>query len=216
MKKFVFVLALFGFIFNIKALNYRGCDSSEIARMKASINNINISYDYVMEEYPIFSITINNIQPDVYFTDSSSNKEYRYQDAFEGEIVIGGYSSGVSGKYKFFSANGECYGINLGSKYYKTPDYNPYYNDPLCEGLNIKLCEKWININYSKEDFERLIYEYKNNKADDVDKTSEYKQTIVEKIIDFYVKYYIFILLFIIITSVTVIIIKRNKDKFDL
>lgn len=216
MKKILFIFLMFLTLTNIKALNYRGCDSSEIARMKAFINNINISYDYVMNDSPVFIITLNNIQSDIYFTDSLTNNEYRYQDTNNGEISIGGYSSGITGKFKFYSANSECYGINLGSKYYKTPGYNPYYNDQLCNGLNIQLCEKWININYSRDEFESLIYEYKNRDSKKEEESIEYNESIMEKIINFYVKYYIYILLFIIITSVTIIIIKRKKDRFDL
>ena len=216
MKRFLFLIALFTFILNVRAIDYRGCDSSEIARMKALINNINISYDYTMSEYPIFSVTINNITPDLYFIDTLSKSEYHYQDTNNGEIVIGGYKDGISGKYKFYSAKSECRGVNLGSKYYKTPYYNIYYSDPLCEGLSINICDKWANVNYSKSEFENLIKEYKNRGSENTEDVQQYEKTFVEKILDFYVKYYLFILLFIIVSCSTIIYIKRKKDSFNL
>lgn len=216
MKKIVCLLVMFFVLTNVKALNYRGCDFSEIARMKSFINNINISYDYIMNEYPIFSITLNNIQPDVYFIDNATDREYRYQDTNYGEITIGGYTEGTSGKYKFYSANSMCYGVNLGSKYYKIPSYNPYYNDPLCDGLNIKLCDKWVSINYTKDEFESLINEYKNRETNSISNDTEYNESLADKIVNFYVKYYIYILLSVIISCTIIIIVTRKKDRFDL
>ena len=216
MKKILFIFTIFIFTCRIQAVNYRGCDSSEIARMKALINNVNISYDYVMNDYPVFSITINNITPDLYFVDSVTKVEYKYQDTNNGEIVIGGYGSGNDGRYKFYSAKSECYGLSLGTKYYKTPNYNQYYNDPLCDGLDINICKKWSNTNYSRPEFEQKIQEYKENKLPNIEENTEYKKTLGEKIIEFYVKYYIYILLFIIISCSLLIYIKNKKDRFKL
>ena len=135
----MFVLLVLGI--KVNALNYRGCEASTISRLKSLITNINISYDYQMvDDYPSFSVTINNIPPSVYFIDTkdiyygTNEKTYNFSDAKNGEITIYNYSN-EGGSYKFYSSLSNCEEIYLGSKYYNFPTYNIYYGDPLCEDI---------------------------------------------------------------------------------
>ena len=216
MKKILVFVIFMILPLSIKAISYRGCDTSEIARMKALVNNINISYDYQMNDSPIFTITINNLTSDIYFVDSRNNNEYHYSDSNNGEISIGGYGSGDSGRYKFYADKNDCYKLNLGSKYYSLPSYNYYYNDPLCDGLDINLCNRWGSNSYSRAEFENLINEYLNSKKEYVDEDITHTKTLIDVIMEFYIKYYIYILLSIILICSLIIFIDRKKNRFNI
>lgn len=220
MKKKIFILIAFMMLpINILGLSYNGCDYSDISRLKSLVSNVNISYDYyISDNTAYFNITLNNITPDMYFMDTANYKNYYYSDTNNGEITIYGYSN-TSGGYKFYSAKNECYGTNIGSKYYNLPTYNRYYGDVLCEGIeNYNLCQKWANVNYSYEEFKMLIdeYKYKDNIQNDGSQATEQKKDIFDLIINVYVKYYYLFLVAIILVCGVVIFVKRDKNKFKL
>ena len=220
-KKIILLIALFMLPINILGLTYGGCDYSIVSILKSLVTNINIHYDYHIENNTAyFDVTLTNITPDMYFYDPISKKNYYYNDTNNGEITISNYTySGTTGIYKFYSAKEECYGITLGSKYYKLPSYNKYYNDQLCSGIsNYSLCQKWTTVNYSREEFETLVNEYKNQKNEEEVLKEEitYEKGLLDKLINFYVNYYYYLLSGIIIICGIVIVIKRRKDRFKL
>ncbi|MBE6155084.1 MAG: hypothetical protein E7163_05925 [Firmicutes bacterium] len=219
MKKKIILLLLLCLI-NIRAysLTYGGCDYSLVSRLKSLVTNINISYSYnIIENRPYFDVTITNLIPEVYFVDTLTNSTYTYNTTQDGEITIYNYT-GDSGSFKFYSAIDACYGISLGTKYYKFPTYNVYHADPICSDIpNYSLCKKWVKVNYSKEEFEKKVLEYK--KTDDVieeKKDLEPEKTFVDIIIEIYIKYYYYFLGSIIIICSTIIIIHNKKNKFKL
>ena len=220
-KKILLVIILFILPINALGLTYGGCDYSTVSKLKSLVTNINISYSYRIENNnAYFDITLNNLTPDIYFYDQKNNKNYYYSDTNNGEITIKNYTSnGSTGTYKFYSAKDECYGIKLGSKYYKLPNYNAYYSSKLCEGIsNYSLCQKWTTINYSYEEVETLVNEYKKgiNQEDITDDNITYEKTFLNKLLDFYVNYYYYLLIGIIVIFGLIIIIKKRKDKIKL
>lgn len=216
-KNILFILVSFIFT-NSSALTYDGCDYSTIARMKSIVSNINISYDYkIVNNDAHFSITLNNLTEDIYFKDTNSGNVYYYSNTNKGEIIIHDYS-GVSGSYKFYSNNNNCKGMSLGTKYYSFPSYNKYYNDPLCESIpNYSLCQKWVNVNYSRDEFENLVSEYLNTEEGVKEKIMiEYSKSFLDKVIQFYIDYYWIILGSLILIGVIVIFIYNRKNRFNL
>lgn len=224
MKKYIKFLVLFiivnlFFKENVFSLTYGGCEYSEISRLKSYVTNVNVTYDhYIVNNRAYFNITISNLLPEMYFIDSNTNKTYTYNNSVNGEIVINGVSR-TSGNYKFYSALSRCYGVKLGVKYYKMPEYNYYYNNELCKGLeHLSVCKKWADINYSSTDFKRIIEEYKEslNNTDNEENEIIHEKTYFDYIIEFYVKYYYFILIGIIVVCVIIMKIEKKKNSFDL
>lgn len=219
MKKIILFFLINFFPFSLSALTYGGCDYSDVSRMKSIVTNINLSYDYkIISNEVYFDVTISNLTDDIYFYDTSTEKKYYYSDTNNGEIVIPDYNI-TSGSYKFYSAKNECFGVSLGTKYYNFPVYNKYYNDPLCADIpNYSLCQKWGYVNYSQNEFEQMIFEYKNGKPEEEDNKIivEYKKTFLEKVIDIYVKYYYLFLGLLILLCTVVIIINNKKNSFKL
>lgn len=220
-KKLLLLISLFIIPINIFGLTYAGCDYSTVSKLKSLVTNINISYDYHIEDnIPYFDVTLTNIPFDIYFNDSINRKNYYYKDTNNGEITIKNYNGNVlSGIYKFYSAKDECYGIKLGSKYFKFPTYNSYHNDELCSDIsNYSLCQKWAVVNYSRKELETLINEYKNKTTEEenIENNVTYEKGFLELIVSFYVSYYYYLLIGIIVICGTFIIIKRRKERFKL
>ena len=220
-KKILLIITLFMLDTKVFALTYGGCDYSTISNLKSLVSNINISYNYRLENNnAYFQVTLNNITSEMYFYDVKNKKYYYYYNTNNGEITIGDYTGdGTTGVYKFYSARNECYGISLGSKYYTLPRYNKYYGDKLCEGIqDYSLCQKWGGVNYTYDEFEDLIYKYKNKELQsEIDQENNiYKKGIFDKIIDFYIKNYYYLLGIVIIIFGITIIIKKRRDKIKL
>lgn len=223
MRKNSYIIVLLSCIFccnlSVSALTYGGCEYSEISRLKSFVSNVNLSYDYyIQNNVAYFSVTLNNIIPDVYFIDSSTGQIYNYNNTIDGEIVINGYTA-MSGHYRFYSAIDKCYGVKLSDKYYNFPTYNYYYTDPLCqENQNSSLCQKWSNIKYSYDEFKSLLDEYNKDDSviDDGDNIVTYEKGVLDYVISFYIKYYYIILGGIIAVCITIMIISRRKNRFDL
>lgn len=203
-----------------ESLTYGGCEYSEISRLKSMVSNVNLSYDYYMSNNDVrFSVIISNLVPGFYFVDSQTGIEYTYENAVDGEIVINNYKN-TSGNYKFYASLEQCYGVKLGNKYYTFPDYNYYYNDPLCkENSNFSLCQKWVKVTYSYSEFKKVINEYNQKKElipEEEQIKPEYNETFVDLIIKIYIKYYYLILIGIIVVCVVIMYINKKKNSFDL
>lgn len=219
MKKILLSL-LIGFMFiNTSALTYGGCDYSTVSRMKSIVKNINLSYDYtIINNEAVFSITLNNLTEDIYFYDIAKKKNYYYSDTNNGEITLHNYTI-ESGSYKFYSNKSECKGITLGTKYYNLPEYNRFFGSSLCADIpNYSLCQKWVYVNYSQREFEKLVNKYKNekNKLNEEELKVEYEKTIVDKIVELYIKYYYYFYGALIIICLGSIIIYKRKSRFKL
>ena len=218
-KIILFLLVSFTFI-NTSALTYGGCEYSAVSRMKSIVKNINISYDYsIINNEVSFSVTLNNLTPDIYFYDNTTKKNYYYSDTNNGEITIYNYRNGVSGSYKFYSNNPSCLKVSLGTKYYNLPVYNRFYGSSMCADIqNYSLCQKWANIKYTNYEFEKLIEEYKSQKEqiENEKPIVEYEKNIIDKIIDLYIKYYYYFFGVLIIVCSTIIFVYNKKNNFKL
>ena len=220
-RKILFLIIFITFIgYNCKALSYGGCPYSEVSKLKSFVSNINISYDYyIYNNKAYFNLTVNNIPPNIYFVDSYTGRTYNYSDTNDGEITIYDYDN-FKGNFNFYSSLEECYGIKLGTKYYKFPQYNIYYEDPLClENKNFSLCQKWQRVTYSYSEFKNKIDEYTRvieNEQEGEEEYVEYQKTTLDKFVEFYTNYYYILLSGIIIVCVVVMVISSRKNRFDI
>ena len=89
--------------------------------------------------------------------------------------------------------------------------YNQYYNDPICNGVTYKYCNKWQKNDFTYEEFIKNVEEYKNTKNIIVEEPNEVKG-IFDYIMEFYISYYYIILPTIILISVIYIYINRKKN----
>ena len=219
MKKKIFFI-LFMLLFyktNIHALTYGGCDFSDVARMKQVVTNVSITYDYkIVNNKAYFDVTISNLTNDIYIKDNYANKEY-YKFT-NGELVIHNVSDG-SISLKFNSNKKECKGLLLGTKYEQFPIYNKYYNNDVCKDMEgFSQCEKWVSKAYTLDEIKAAIKKYNDSlKENPEEPTKEiYKKTFFDKLIDFYVKYYLVFLISIIGVCMIIILVHRKRSQFKI
>lgn len=160
---FLIIILILLFPNVVKAYSF-GCDYNEKARLITIASNINVDIDYIEKNGSVeFVVILNNLHPDLYIIDTSTNKEYRYND--KKEIRISGYKDGQNVIYEVHSIKRVCSDTLLLNKYATFLYYNKYYNDPLCEGLSdFYLCKKWVNNDYSYSDFSKEVNKYLQSK----------------------------------------------------
>lgn len=213
MKKisFLFVTLFLCFIpNNIKAY----CTSSDKAKLKKIVSNVNISYDYEIVNYKAkFKITFNNLTPDIYFKDPYGNI-YRTYDLENNEVVLYNYSDGNSYAFNFYGAN-SCGSEKISTLYVTTPTYNPYYQYSVCDNAReYELCQRWASHSLSRSEFIKSVKEYKekNGIIDDTDIKKDI--SYIDFTISFIKMYGLYILGGIVIVIITVKIIRYKKDSF--
>jgi len=211
MKKIVLLLIMF-FVFS-KNVN-ASCDYSQMARLKKIASNVNISYDYIItDNKPSFNITISNLTDDVYFHDLSRNKKY-----YKKEFTLSGFKDGTTYKFYIKSNVKECKDTILLTKFVDLPQYNIYYGDLVCKGIeDYDLCQRWGKFKkLSYDDYIKAINAYKKSLIKDEEIViPKEKEPIINKIISIFINYYHVFLISIIIICLSIIMYLSKKDKFD-
>ena len=94
---------------------------------------------------------------------------------------IDGLKPGSSFTLNFYANNKNyCESYKAYSRIIKVPYYNKYYNSELCDGYeDFSLCKKDININLSKEEFQKRLNEYKES----IKEKPKDEEVIVEPIV---------------------------------
>ena len=218
MKKvlpFVIMMLFLLFPTTIDAAWY--CEYADLAKMKNLASNINISYDYKIENNDAsFTITLSNVYRDLYIYDVTNNKYY-YPDADQDmtEFVISGYDDGKSYRFSVYTTLAKCEDKLVYTFYATTPKYNQYYNDPLCDGhANYNLCQRWANLsNMTYAQFQQNMQEYLESlKSDDLLEEDEDSKEI-PWLLEFYLNYYMYILPSLIgILLITIYVISKKDD----
>lgn len=218
MKKKIIIILFMMFILksNVLALKYGGCEYSDVSRMKQLVTNINVTYNYrIVNNIAYFDVTLSNITDEMYIVDNVTHNIYHNPGT--GEITIPNFTS-KSVTFSVYSNRSDCRSLFLGSKYAQFPTYNKYYTSKMCEGINeFTYCKKWVPKAYTEAEIKKAIEDY-YNKPKPEEEPIEYieKKTLLDKLIEIYVKYYILILSTIIIIGLALIEIIRKKKRFKL
>lgn len=186
------------------------CDNSTKVRLQQIAQNVTYSYDYVESGNSVaFYISFYNLSNELYLVDIKNDKSYYYS----GEtLTLGNFNSDTNYKFEVRSSNLLCDSSALYYIYVATPAYNQYYNDPVCNGVNYKYCNKWQKNTLSYDDFVKNVENFKNKKDVTIDDDKTVKG-LFDIILEFYVNYYYIILPILIILSFIYIIIKSLIDR---
>lgn len=191
------------------------CDNSTRVRLQKIAQNITTSYDYVEENGNVtFLINFYNLNSEVYIVDAKNNRRYNYNGD---TLTIGDFKSDTNYKFEIRSSNVLCDSSALYYLYVATPAYNSYYNDPICNGVNYKYCNKWQRNTLSYDEFIKDVENFKNKK-NIIDDNNEEVKGIFDIILEFYVNNYYIVLPLLIVLSLVYIIIKSliNRKKNNL
>ena len=185
------------------------CDNADVIRLQKLAKNITTSYDYVENNSSVqFSITFENVSNELYLKNSSSGEEF-YGD---GEFTLNNYSAGENYKFEVRSTNALCNTKALSYIYVNLPPYNPYYNDPICNGVSYKYCNKWQKNTLSYDEFVQDVTNYKNSLITNDEKSQQIKG-LFDYIVEFYANYYFIILPVLILFSVIGITVYTKKNR---
>jgi len=211
MKRFLIIFLLTLFIPNIKVDAFY-CKYNEISRYKNLASNITTYYDYTEKEDNVtFTITLVNLNKDLYIVDSTTNKKYTYKN---NELSITNYSPGQTVKYYVYTTNENCSDELLYTIRVNLPDYNPYYDDIICEGVNNYIyCTKWYKHNLNYEQFVAKVNSYKQSLIKPPEPSIPEEPTglgLLDIVLEIWIRYY-YIILLAIITSCSIIIYNTNK-----
>ncbi len=203
--------------FSIKAVN---CDYQDLSRYQQLASNINFSYDYIEANNSVtFNITVSNMPNELYIIDTSTGNIFSKATTGLSETVLYGYQAGTTYRFDIIPYDEYCYGKIILKNYVNLPTYNPYYLDSVCNGAeSFNLCQKWVDIDLSHDDFVKQVNEYKNNNANNQleNNSEDIQNDFLNKIIVGFLDNYIIILVSIIVACTIGIIILSRKDKFDL
>lgn len=213
MRKLKFLLIIFALcLIPNKARAY--CTSSEKARLKKIVSNINITYDYeIVNSIAKFTIKFSNLTPDIYFKDPYDNR-YEVSDLQNNEIVLNNYFEGSSYAFNFYGRN-SCSGSIISTLYVNTPNYNPYYQYSVCDDAKeYELCGKWVSHSLTRDEFIEKVNQYKQ-KNGIIDNTDIKKDiSYVDFAFSFIKMYGLYILIGLIVIIITIKIIRYKKDTF--
>ena len=210
MKKYyfviVFLLVLFVIPFRVKA----ACSYSDKVKFQKIAGNVNFSYNYVDTQYSvIFNITVSNLKNDIYMVDTSTGRTYYSNNE---DFIIEGYKPGDTIRFDFYIKDSSCMSQTIFSNYVTLPSYNRFYKNTLCEGIeNFDYCQKWFKHNMTYKEFYEGIIAYKNQRTSQVEIPEEKKEWDI-LIIEFWGKYYLFILLGIIAICMIIMYFYDRKN----
>ena len=183
------------------------CSNQDKVKFQKMAKNITTTYDYIEENGTVaFTVTLSNVPNDFVIQHLASDQEYRTEN---GEIVFNNMAAGTSYRFDVYTSDEACFLERLYSIYVNLPSYNPYYNDPICEGIeNYKFCNKWQQVNLTYDEFVKEVNRYKAS-LKQPEKKEEVKG-FFEKIIDFCMKYpYIVIPIFILLIGLCIYVYNK-------
>lgn len=203
----LFVLMIFPY--ETKALE---CSDEQKYETQKLAYNVAYSYTYnEKDDKATFDITFTNLHNRLSIMDNSNNKVYS-----SSEVVIKGLEPNREYSYDIYSAGFACSSSSLRKINIKTPGYNKFYKDKICNGIeDFKYCQKWANIDIAYEELKREVSRYKLSliKQQNVEEETSQIGKVVNIIINIYTKYYYLILPTIIVLAIVFMIRDDKKSQ---
>lgn len=223
MKSIKYILFTIVFLFiNVFYVN-ASCTDEEINELKELAKDIKVTYKHkgkvVTEDgvyYNLFDVKVKNIDNDMYVSLINGSTILKPVD---GEIV----ETFNNGTWYFDIYSNKC-DDKIDTIKVFIPRFNRYSLDPLCEGIDgedFALCGKYYEYDVDYDNFVarvkhyRATYKVDDNKNDVKEEKNDF-EVIFNNILDFIIRYrlYIVIVLSILLAILfTIIIIKRRQKR---
>ena len=143
------------------------------------------------------------------------NEWYGYKNS---ELKISNLESNKNYRFDVYVESDDgCDNLVMYTFNINLPYYNKYYTDSLCNGIEqYKLCQKWVNTQYTYEEWKRQVNKYRDSLKQDIQKEEEVKnKSWLEKIVEFYGQtYYIILPLVILIGGITIYVYNKKRELF--
>lgn len=210
-KKGLFYILVFIILFTPTLVSAK-CSNAEKVRLASLAGNVSVTYDYIETDTGVtFNVVFTNLQPDFYILDVTNQTRYYYTS---NELVLYNYQPSTNYRFDIYGT-GECES-RLYSHYITPPGYNPYYRDPVCNGVDASICQKWVKVTYDYNTFVNEVNKYKNKNNDIIVSEEEKVMGLYDYILELFIKYYYIALPIIIVSGSAGIIILSKKKKDEL
>lgn len=213
-KKYLILTAMLSLLCINKT--YAACTQEEINEFKKIEDEYKITYEFNLATKD-YNVTIYNPYPDMYgYIPDEKIDLTKYISYTEKSITIGEVKPGKY-EFKIISVTTEC--KNLKTLKVSLSNYNAYYNDPMCKGIEeFYLCQPTYDKKIDRETFESRVNTYKNTKSNKKEENIQQEEKKENQIIK-YIKenllqiiiIVIFIILVIITTITTIISIRKSR-----
>ena len=190
------------------------CTKEELDAFKQVEDKFTAVYEYDLEQ-KTNTVTIYNPDWDKYrllvdFNDESTCKNINGYIVCS-NIETGNYEVSLSGK------SNTC-DTTLKTIKVKVSQYNKYYNDPLCEGIEeFVLCQKTYDKDIDYETFKSRVNTYKKSKEKEINQEEDSQQTTEKKEITKYIENNLLTIIigsvFTILVVVTIILTAKSIKK---
>lgn len=212
MKKFKIALLVFILMLVNNSNVLAECSSEEVQVLKEKASNIEIKLNLrenVEGEFgtlnKVYDVIVNNLTEEFFLIDGFYGESYGIRDKDEnGQIVFKSYMPGIH-NFKIYSQ--EC-GTLISTIKVEVPRYNPFFGDPLCEGISgedLDVCGEWYSGELDYETFKAKVEKYKKSNSLENDNNSNSSFSI-NKIVIFLV-----VSVLVVVTIISIVIIKRKR-----
>ena len=218
MKRLVgfLVLLVFMYVFPIQVSAV--CVDSELAKLNNAVSESEITYEYIKDNE--FSITISNITQDFYVQEFPAG-EYTASFVFSptGYSTMDEFIGGTTLQFNFYASyDTACAYTVLRTVTVILPKENFYYTSSICDGAEaFFLCKKFANTDdYTYKEIVEKLEEYKiSNEVEETKEAEEVvnKDSLWVNLYNSFFDNFMFIMISIIVLSVSGIIIIRIREK---
>lgn len=195
------------------------CTSDQINRYKKLANEIQTTFDYVEDSEGVkFNINFYNVYKELYLVDYKTFDSLAIYKNTNSPIIAQGYAPGKTYSLSVLNDGSTCEQTIITRISVTTPNYNKYYSDPLCEGIETySYCQKWSNIgNVSYDEFKKNVSNYKKQKEPTkTDDNNKPEDNTVNRVRSFVANNYIYITLGVVLIALIIVIIYKRKKKYD-
>lgn len=217
-KKFLFI-ALFLLLFPLN-INATVCSDNQIKKFEFLAKEIQTTFDYTeTSDGILFTVNFHNVDDNLYLVDyNSASTLLIYKKDQNGLISVPECKASTTYTFSVLNENSVCDSKIITKIKVTTPNYNKYYKDSLCSGIeNYSYCQKWSNLgSVSYNEFKRNVENYKkqqetnNNTNNNVPEDND-----TNRIRNFIANNYIYIIIGIVVISGVTVLVYNNKKKND-
>lgn len=217
-KKFLFI-ALFILLFPLN-IHATVCSDSQIKKFEFLAKEIQTTFDYIETSDDIlFTINFHNVDDNLYLVDyNSSSSLLIYKKDESGLISVPECKTSTTYTFSVLNEDSVCESEIITRIKVTTPNYNKYYKDPLCSGIeNYSYCQKWSNLgSVSYNEFKRNVENYRKQQEDNNNTDNNVPEdNDTNRIRNFIANNYIYIIIGIVVISGVIVILYNNKKKND-
>lgn len=202
MRKFLVLVFLIVFIFNIDIVKAEMCDSVDIARAKELAKNVSYDYKYIGddEDYQLYEVS---------FTGLSGNNFYIMNE--EEKVALDGDKIKLDSGIKYLDIYYEpCDDMRIKSIKIELPKFNEYSLSEYCDSSdfkNFEYCDEWYSGKVNNKIFDAAVKEYEK-------KIEEESKSDSDKIIEtLWENKYLVGGIVVFLVAIIAIVVIRSKAK---